>query len=65
MNSRRRPFAFLAVLAALAFGITIGFMAGSASAASPQPARTVTVTPATMPGYQPPATPVPVVSGNG
>lgn len=67
MTSRRRPLAVLAVMAALAFGLAIGFMAGSASAGSPQPAwvRIVTVTPATLPGYSPAATPVPTVNGNG
>lgn len=66
----RRPYAVLAVLAAFAVGLAIGFLTGSASAAGPQrpqPARTRTVwvTPGPAGSFQPPDSAVPVVSGNG
>jgi len=69
-SPRRRHWSpLLAALAALAFGLGIGFIMGSTTASGgthPVTVVTRTVPPPTMPPYEPAqAAPVPVVSGNG
>lgn len=67
-DTRRHWSPLLAALAALAFGLGLGFIMGSSVASGqPRPVTVVTrtVPPPTMPAYIPEAEPVPVVSGNG
>jgi hypothetical protein len=68
-RSRRRPFAALAVMGALAIGLAVGALMGSTASGSPGPAVTryyprATVTQTVTP-VPPEPSPIPIVSGNG